>query len=230
MPLTTLKRFVALLDYGRALGMALLFVQLSAAQTVFVRGGDVYLTAGGVQRQVTSTGRDADAAMSHDRRSIVFVRILQARTDASGLGKVVEKSEIDFVDTTDPALSARVLLNTPVEAAGGKFWWFSSPQYSSDGSVVYFLVRDYSTVSPGVFSIELQSGRIRFLSDALKFWVVYSGPYEGCLVVWQRPMLVEGGRYDIFNLLSPSGETRGVVGFSESQILANFLNYTNGGR
>jgi len=93
--------------------------------------------------------------------------------------------------------------------------WFASPKLSPDNSTVYFLLPDYSTVSDGLFSLRVGTEEVHFITNALKFWVVPAGHYKGCLIVWQNPMFMGGGRYDVFNMIRASGDLLGVVGFTE---------------
>ena len=62
------------------------------------------------------------------------------------------------------------------------------------------------------------AGEIRFVAPALQFWAPASKEYPGDLVVRQNPMLVGGGRYDVYNLITSTGEQVGVVGFDESRL------------
>lgn len=189
------------------------------AQTVAVRQGDVYLTGPtGQEEKLTSSGRDSDASLSSDKTRVVFIRVIRDRPDASGLGRVVDQSEIDAIDLTSPKRETEVLLDSPVHARGLQFHWFSSPSFSPDGRFVYFLVPDYATVSAGLFAFDTRTRTIRFLAQALKYWSVPAGVYKGDLVVWQNPMFVGGGRYDVFNLITPSGNLVGVAGFDQAQV------------
>jgi Tol biopolymer transport system component len=190
-------------------------------QAILARQGDLYLRErNGQEQRLTASGRDSDASLSADGKTVVFVRAIRVHPDASGLGTVVEQSEVACIDLADQRHEVQILLGTPVDARGLHFQWFSSPRFSPDGSVVYFLVPDYSTVSPGLFLLERSNGHVRFLAQALEFWEVAFGPYRGNLIVWQNPMLIGGGRYDLFSMLSPSGEQVGVVGFNEGQVNA----------
>jgi len=207
---------------GRAcfgLVAALTVARSGTAQTVTVRQGDVYLfgPTGRVEK-LTSSGRDSDASLSSDKTRVVFIRVIRDRPDASGLGNVVDQSEIDAIDLKSPTRETQVLLDSPVHARGLQFQWFSSPSFSPDGRLVYFLVPDYATVSSGLFELDTRTRTIRFLAQALKYWIVPAGVYKGDLVVWQNPMFVGGGRYDVFNLITPPGDLVGVVGFDQAQV------------
>jgi Tol biopolymer transport system component len=197
----------------------LVLAERAQGQSVFARGGNIYLSERGSQsRRITASGHDREPSLSRDGRQIVFVRVISEKPDASGLGTVVEQSEIDVIDTRDPQARIHTILNFPVEERGLRFYWFSSPQFSDNGRLVYFLVPDYGTVSPGLFSVSVAAGEIRFVAPALQFWAPASKEYPGDLVVRQNPMLVGGGRYDVYNLITSTGEQVGVVGFDESRL------------
>jgi len=195
--------------------------QSGRAQTVSIRQGDIYLTLeNGKDVQLTSGGADSDAVLSPTGKKIIFVRVMHDQPDASGPGRPGDRGEIVYIELNSPTPEVHVLLDAPADATGTGFQWFSSPRYSFDEGLVYFLVPDYSPTSPGLFSLDLKSGKILFVVQAQKFWVPPAGPYKGDLVVWQNPTLVGGGRYDVFNLIKPSGEVIGVVGFDEEKVKA----------
>jgi Tol biopolymer transport system component len=201
--------------------LACTIAQTGMAQTVTVREGNIYLiTPSGQQWALTSSGRDSDPALSDDRSKVVFVRTIRDRPDASGLGRVVDQSEIDSIDLTSPNREVHVLLNSPVHARGLLFQWFSSPRFSPDGQHVFFMIPDYATISPGLFSLNMVTSIVQFLTGALKYWTLSSGSYKGDLIVWQNPTLVGGGRYNVFNLITSSAEPVGVVGFDEASVNA----------
>jgi hypothetical protein len=215
-----------MLHKGRlALGATAMLVCAAAqrvqGQSVLAMQGNIFLRErNGTVQQLTSSGHDSDPSLSSDGATAVFVRVLRDRPDASGLGRVVDQSEIACIDLANQTHGVRVLLGAPVEARGLRFQWFSSPRFALDGLSVYFLVPDYSTVSPGLFSVELKSGRTRCLAVAHKFWEVGTGQFKGDLIVWQRPMFIGGGRYDIFNMITASGDLVGVVGFDGAKVNA----------
>ena len=160
--------------------LAFTIVQTAKAQTVTVREGDIYLIApSGQPRALTSSGRDSDPALSDDRSKVVFVRTIRDRPDASGLGRVVDQSEIDSIDLNSPNHEVHVLLNSPVRARGLLFQWFSFPRFSLDGQHVYFMIPDYATISSGLFSLNMTTGIVQFLAGALKYWTLASGSYRG---------------------------------------------------
>ena len=198
---------------------ALAAARSGTAQTVTVRQGDIYLSGpAGHEEKLTSSGRDSDATLSADKKKVVFVRVIRDRPDASGLGKAVDQSEIDTIDLASPTRETHVLLDSPIHARGLQFQWFSSPGLSPDGRFVYFSVPDYSTVSPGLFELDTTTRTVRPLAPALRYWIVPAGVYRGDLVVWQNPVFVGGGRYDVFNLIKPSGDLVGAVGFNQAQV------------
>ncbi len=195
---------------------------LAHAQTAYTLDGNVFFRdAQGVTRQITSSGKDYSPSLGRHGTRLTFARAIRSHPDLSGLGTVIAESQLFIVDVTAPAVAPVTVLDKPVEARSLRFQWFDSPRLSPDGASLYFLVPDYGAVA-GLFSLDLATKRVRFVLTALKFWLVPAGPEAGNLIVWQNPMLIGGGRYDVFNMVNPSGTLIGVVGFSE-EMVHNYL-------
>jgi len=182
-----------------------------------VAGNVVYYSRGGMTRQLTSSGSDYDPSLSIDGRHVVFVREIRRHPDASGLGELIEESHLYVVDI-DLKQPPRAILARAATQSSRSFGWFTEPQFSPTNNSVYFLVPNWAAVTGGLFRLNLASGNTSFVSAAQKFWVVPFGVYSGKIIVWQNPMFVGGGRYDVFNMLEPSGELNGVVGFTEEAV------------
>ncbi len=190
------------------------------AQSVTSRDGRiVYRALSGQEAYLTDGPHDYDPNLAPDKQTVVFVREIQGHIDASAQGRVVEKSQLCVIDLRHHAAIPTVILNQPVAADGMRSQWFQKPMFSTtDGRMVYFTIPDYSTVSSGLFAIDLRSGKYRFIVAALKYWPMPCGPYRGDIIVWRNPQLLGGGRYDIFTMIQPSGLEIGVVGFVEASV------------
>src|ERR1700733_11666034 len=117
-----------------ALCRTLLFCALSVsamrAQSVAsVRGNVVYHPRDGVERQLTSSGKDYDPSLSIDGRHVVFAREVRGRPDVSGTGRFIDESHLYVVDV-DLKQPARAVLTQPVKQRAVSFGWLAAPQFS----------------------------------------------------------------------------------------------------
>jgi hypothetical protein len=189
------------------------------AQSVLVRSGNIiYRSDQGHEYEVTSLGKDYDPSLSHDGTLIVFARQSRAHVDASGNGMVVDESQVCLVNVTHPGRPLHVVAERPMQDGTTPLGWIASPKLSPDNGTIYFLVPNYAAVSGGLFEVKVGTADARFITKALKFWVVPSGEYKGQLIVWQNPMLLIAGRYDVFNMIKDSGDVVGIIGFTQDAV------------
>lgn len=81
----------------------------------------------------------------------------------------------------------------------------SSPVFSADGRQIYFLSSAWVT-SDAVHAVDVQTHRVRFVTDGSTIRVLRTGHYRGDLIVNKHKYrLNEGGAYDADFLASPSG-------------------------
>jgi hypothetical protein len=185
-------------------------------QALVKEGNVIIRWQNGQERSITTSGRDSDPSMSCDGRHVAFIRRIGAYTGANGTP--VDDTQIWLADLTGPAPVLHVALDGPVELRGYRFRWFTSPKLSPAGDAVYFLVQEYASVSPGLYRLDLASTQTHFLALALELWTVSWGPFKGNLIVHQYPMLIGGGRYDVYNMIDSSGTLIGAAGFNEGKI------------
>ena len=180
------------------------------AQVVSEKGGKLFLTeASGQTRELTSTGRDAEPSLSHDRSRVVFVRGTPGQTINTGAGDV-EAKEIWVIDRAgeNPQLLVRGRADDDLKKvlAG-----LSRPQFSPDDRQVFFLSSAYAT-SDAVHAVTLGTKETAFISDGNSLTVVPSGRYRGYLLV-SKHKYRRTGSYDDYWLLTARGrEVRRIGG------------------
>ena len=152
----------------------------------------VFLDAAGVAHQLTQSGRDADANLSPDQKTIVFARQVWGETADTHV-PVVTESEIR-VTPVDGKTQGRRLFSRP---AGDAEWQhvLDAPAFSPDGRRVYFM-SDFAATSGALWKLDLSTGHARMLiPGAIGYIVVQKGSRRGSLIV-QRRSVCNGGTVD----------------------------------
>lgn len=114
-----------------------------------------------------------------------------------------------------------LLLDSPVEVQDQMFSAFYTPQFSSDGKLIYFQIQ-YGAVSGAVLRLAIGGGRPVFVTDALAFALIPSGKYKDDLIVYLYRHLLAQGYYDWFYLMSPGANELGVIGQNQDEVY-NFV-------
>ena len=182
-----------------------------SAQSVSSAEGNVYFAEGASspRRELTKSGRDSEPSLSRDGKLIVFVRGTPDRTTESARGPV-ELTEIWTirVDGSDERLRFK---GRPSGSSGPPLAAFGSPQFSPDGSRVYFnSVGGVS--STWVNELDLATRGVRRVCVGGLRQVIPTGEYAGYLVVVQHRYFVGEGSYDWAWLIAPSGHEVGPLG------------------
>lgn len=197
--------------------LAVLLPIAAPAQTVSVERGNVVYRASrqAPARRLTTLGRDRDARLSPDRRTVVFVRATPGDSVDAGSGRA-EASELWTVRTDGSG--ARMLVRGRGSTAPERILvGFQSPQFSPDGRQVYFL-SDAWAVSSAVHAVELATGRERYLIPGNSLEVVPNGRYAGHLLVSQHRYFLVAGSFDWVWLFTPAGREVGPVGETQAAI------------
>lgn len=182
------------------------------AQRVEAREGSIYLIGrDGVDTRLTSGPRDSSPALSASGTQIAYVRTY-ASSEPGSDGSL---SEIRVYDV--PTKEDQSILRAPTTIEGEKYFGFGTPQFSADGSRIYFAF-DWSVTTHGLASVDLKTRTVKFLMPAVSFKTVLRGKYAGDLVVRQRRPKLSGGFYYLYYLFAPDGKELGVVGETEFDV------------
>jgi len=126
--------------------------QTSLAQTTTaeIENGNVVLQENGRRTALTTDGKDTDAILSGDESMLAFIYVV----DASKKPGEFSPSQTElWVARRSEQWMPKALLAQPIIRQAARLQSFRYPAFSPDGKLIYFLVTDYSTVSPGVFWI-----------------------------------------------------------------------------
>ncbi|MBP8924471.1 MAG: PD40 domain-containing protein [Pseudomonadales bacterium] len=158
--------------------------------------------------RVWAGSEGVDRSVSSDGQLVTFVKQTPDDRVETAAGDV-EATEIwtSRADGSEP----RMWLHghsgsTPESTLAG----FRSPQFSPDGKQLYFLSMAWAT-SGAVHSIDLQSGRLRFVCPGNSLEIIQEGEYKGNLMVEQHRYFMAGGAYDWLWLIQPDGQTVGAI-------------------
>lgn len=192
------------------LAVALFCARAAADEPVVsARSGNIYISRGGEEKQLTSSGRDSQPVLAPDGKWVVFVRSVPGQKIASGAGEH-DGAELWQVraDGKEPLMLVRTRQSDKMEnvIAG-----FDEVQFSSDGRLVYFVTPAWAT-SGAAHVVDTTNRRERFVVPGNDLEVLHAGKYRDHLLVRQHRYFMGAGSYDWFYLFSPDGKEVGVVG------------------
>lgn len=197
--------------------LALLLPSAAVAQSVTVRGGNVFYRASesAQARQLTSAGVDREPRLSPDGRRVAFIRGTPGDSveTATGYGETTELWTIR-VDGSD---ARRWVRGRASDEPARALAQLRTPQWSPDGQRVYFQSSAWVT-SGAVHALDLAAGTERFVAPGNSLEVVPRGEFAGHLLVEQHRYFLAGGSYDWIWLLTPDGRAVDPVGEDETAI------------
>jgi hypothetical protein len=168
--------------------------------------GNIFVVrSDGSRLQITSSGVDSQPDLASDGTKVVFVR--KANTDASEI----------WIASVETRASARVLVKSPLEINGRKFYQVFTPKFSADGASVYFLI-PYAATTQAIVKVHITRPEPQFIAAALNFQVVPAGQYRGDLIAQIRKAKLAPGYYEWFWLLTPEGKEIGLVGQDDGDV------------
>jgi hypothetical protein len=154
-----------------------------------------------------------------DGKLVVFVRRTPSQEIDTGLGDQ-DNNELWIAETSGEKSPRRILVGRPgsfkpddtVVLAG-----FATPQFSRDGTRVYFVGRAWATSSP-IFLLELKTGRVRFLFDGTSIEVIKHGDFAGCLIAGKKIPAILVARIFRYWLIDRDGNDVAEIGGRESDV------------
>jgi hypothetical protein len=203
---------------------------------LWTMGGQVFVTdADDNARQLPLTLPAARANISPDGRRRVFVKYrLRSSEEMNGEQRDYRRSRSVgniWVADSDGSREELVLQGGPcpdlimTDVAAHfprELEGISSAQFDPDGRQVYFLASAWES-SGAIYVLDLESRRVRFLTDGNAFVVLHGDPYRGHLLVnkhrYHGPPVF--GAYDHYWRISASGEEAGDAGADLAGALAS---------
>ncbi|PCE27994.1 hypothetical protein BWP39_05680 [Paraburkholderia acidicola] len=186
-----------------------------AASVKVDRGNIIMIDDAGSARPLTAGGLDSDPVLSPDHLSIVFVRRTPHRMVNTASG--AESADEAWVMHIDGTAQRRLVEGAGAEDPKRTLAAFSSPIFSPDGQTVYFMSVAWVT-SSSIHSVELSSGKERFVTDGNSLEIVPAGKYRGDLVVNKHKYWLASGSYDWYWLVSPTGKEIAPIGPGDESI------------
>lgn len=173
------------------------FAQQGEVGRLLMENGQVFLL-----RPLTRSGSESDAVLAPGGRTAYFVR---SATDTEPPDRFDGAAdEIMTVDTSGAA--PHVLLtfkgsDEPERNLRG----FGGLTLSPDGRTLYFNTTAWAT-SGALHALDLVTGKERFVTSSIGFFVATRQPYAGNLVVAKHKYQPTGGSYDHWWLVTPDGK------------------------
>jgi len=187
----------------------ILALQVSYAATglrAFEQNGKIMLSdPTGSARQLTRSGRDYDPKLSPDGRLVAFCR----------------KVGVDFFSGQIWLVSAS---ENPkewlVRDSGVSYQKFSltgceTPDFSPNGKYLYYLLQ-FSATSGVISRVDLASGDVVAMTDAIGFRVISVGQYRGYFAAYKRKHTLTRV-WSWCWLLDPDGKEVGAIGDEEAE-------------
>jgi hypothetical protein len=199
----------------------LLTCAVAWAQSVSVHKGNIVLRdRDGATHRITGSGRDSEPSLSADGRQMVFIRGIR---EIPGIGVPrVTMSEIWMAEAGRRPEAKRLYAGPVMIPDGRSSAAFTTPKFSPDRRYIYFL-SDFAATSAALCRPEVASGAARFLSAAVDYDVLQSGPHRGFIVASRRTLSERDGlglqHYTHpYYLLTPDGTQLERVAGEEAQI------------
>ncbi len=174
------------------------------SQSVIESNGNIILKdSKGKQTTLTTSGPDSQPSISPDGSSVVFRRTPNKKRIETASGDIAD-SELWVIDLrtlqTEKIIEPNSLSN-PKEVLAG-FW---TPQYSQDSKSIYFRSSAWTT-SNAIHRIDMQTRKVKYITDGNSLEVIRKGKYKGYLKVNKHKYLEGGGSSDCDYILTPDGK------------------------
>jgi Tol biopolymer transport system component len=163
----------------------------SAEPVVSARGGNIYISDGGVEKQLTASGRDSTPLLAPDGKWVAFVRSVDGKPILSGNiddGKPAELWQVR-INGKEPT---RLASTRPADKPENIIAAFDDLQFSADGRLLYFVSPAWTT-SGAVHVVDTTNRKERFVLAGNDLQVIHSGEYRDHLLVSQHRYFLGGG-------------------------------------
>jgi len=189
---------------------------VAAAATIEVKDGNIFVLDGSQRRQLTRSGRDAEAILSPDGKTIIFTRVGNPKSagmqgDCKSGAQADELRRIRVDGTGDELLVRGQEGKDPKDS----ICEFRRKQFSSDGRTLYVLSPAWAT-SGALHAYDTRDKKLSFImpaNDAIVLNSCKSQEYRDNLVVQQHRYFVVAGSYDWYWLYDRTGKKeKGPVG------------------
>lgn len=158
-------------------------------------------------KQITFSNFDSMPALSHSGERVAFIRNSKDETinNNPSFLPIDNNSEL-WVIESDASNEKRVKEAKDISSPVGKATYIFSPVFSINDNNIFFLT-DAWAVSSAVFSFDLASGKMRYITDGNTVDVIENGQYKGNLLLNQHQYYKSSsGSYDYYNIVDESGK------------------------
>lgn len=203
------------------LAVLVLTIITADAASVEVKDGNVYVTQGGNQNELTKSGKDADPALSPDGKWVTFTRVGNPESTGSQ-GDCKSGAMADELRWVRVDGSGEELLYRGHDGKDPKdaICDFSRKQFTSDGRYIYFLSPAWA-VSAALHRFDTRTKTLAFVMDANDVIVLNDckkAENRDSLVVQRHRYFVVAGSYDWYWLFDRTGKKeQGPIGEYKSQ-------------
>lgn len=170
---------------------------------LLVVNGNLIYKAGNEVKQLTKLGQDSEACLSSDKKMVVFIRTYQNQY-LEGIRGQALKQEIWLINISGEH-SKLLVESTPNDEPKYNLTSFHNLQFDGDSKKVFFQTEAWA-VSSAIHSTDIKSNKTDFITDGNSLNIIKNGKFKNYLITEKHKYYPEGGSYDSFWLVSPSGE------------------------
>lgn len=188
----------------------------ASAASVRDQDRDIFYTGDdGRSHQLTTSKNNGGAVLSPDGKSVAFVRTYE--NPGHEYGDPDEKCELWVTDIEGKSPHRLLQSKGQDGPAEQRLAYFSHLHFTPDGKSLYFSSAAWAT-SNSVHLIDLTTQQEHFVTSGDSMRLVTKGKYAGYLVVALHKYYKQGGSYDYYWLVAPSGREIRVVAKTEREL------------
>ena len=161
--------------------------------------------------QASQTVASESQAESSDGRLLVFLQPQAGDEEGNGTQALILRNQSSGTEQI-------LLTSSHHEDVRRSLAELTTPIFSLDSGYVYITATDPSPYRSAVHQINLQTGRVRYVTSGWGLSVIRTGPYRGYLLVLKHLLRSSmGGTYDPVFVVRPDGRTEFMVPGSDSE-------------